>query len=787
MEGEQTSLPCPIDMYSREPLSAVWFQLSAVDSRKSNAPNGTKKEPRKVYALEAPVSSQRVLAGSATLVDGSHWKQPRWKHRAFFSLLSEPPALRLNRLERADTGNYVCNVTYRDDNASIVTVTEARFALFVAVPQEPPVLADSRGVISNSMAGPYGEGDIVRLTCAVPATDHKVTLAWQRDGVPLDSPLGTVSTPGGRRMTVLTLGPLRREHLLANISCLATSDVSMPAESWALLDMYLSPTKVALWSWPYDERMASGWFMVAPAMATTTSSSRPSSPLSTRPVDAADSNGLEASVPLSTRNSQENLIPDFYAPRSFECAVTGSRPHANVTWLLDGSPLGEHLSTTRIDGNVTTSVLLLPPLKHAGKLLECRATNDRLQHGRAILSRYLAVNISDKPEVNLKLGAGLNASHITEGTDVYMECSVLAASKVGEVTWRHQGRELESAPAEGMLITSRYLVIRRVTPSHAGSYTCRISKTGEEYVESAPFHLRLQYSPRCDPDAEQTIQLERNATVNLTCNVRANPRDGLRYFWLIENASEVAKPVKQELPTADKKHVPIPQATKSNRLEIIANASIFNAALACWSENSVGIQRRRCRFKFVPLGEASSSGLMCVVGNYTDTSFSLVCSAPIGENQTTSRQYRRVLVEVFDSEKRNHSERSFWSADWSAPMFVTGLRPSTDYLVVVRMTPESSFRTYVRTLSPAQTLKEIEDTKRTAQHDQWSPALQIVLITCALASVSVAFLGICIVHAYKKRWKSRRAARQGSAPLPGNVDSNYIRDQTSYTTTAEHC
>ncbi|XP_037582362.1 uncharacterized protein LOC119465953 [Dermacentor silvarum] len=370
-----------------------------------------------------------------------------------------------------------------------------------------------------------------------------------------------------------------------------------------------------------------------------------------------------------------------------------------------------------------------------------------------------------------------------------MECAVLAASKVSDVTWRHQGRDLAPAPAEGTLITSRYLVIQRVTPSHAGSYTCRISKTGDDYVESAPFHLRVQYSPRCDPDAEQTIQVERNATINVTCNVRANPRDGLRYFWLIENASKVPERVKHDLQTVDKKHVPNPQVTKSNHLEIIANASLFNAALACWSENSVGIQRRRCRFKFVPLGEASSSGIMCVVGNYTDTSFSLVCSTPVKENETTSGQYRRVLVEVFDSERRNHSERSFWSADWSAPMFVTGLRPSTDYLVVVRMTPEASYRTYVRTLSPAQTLKEREDAKRTAQHDQWSPTLRFVLITCALVSLSVAFFAICIVHAYKKRWKkSRRATCQDSVNIrPGSRDSMYIRDQTSHVATAEHC
>ncbi|XP_075730465.1 uncharacterized protein LOC142772185 [Rhipicephalus microplus] len=171
MEGEQTSLSCPINML-REPLSAVWLHFSTVAFHSSSADSGAKKkEPKKVYALTAPVSTQRVLAASVSLVDGSHWKQPRWKHRAFFSLLSQPPALRLNRLDRSDTGIYVCNVTYRDDNATAgsVTVNEAHFTLFVAVPQEPPVIMDSSGAILNSTVGPYAEGDTIRLTCAVPA------------------------------------------------------------------------------------------------------------------------------------------------------------------------------------------------------------------------------------------------------------------------------------------------------------------------------------------------------------------------------------------------------------------------------------------------------------------------------------------------------------------------------------------------------------------------------------------------------------------------------------------
>ncbi|XP_075728851.1 uncharacterized protein LOC142771258 [Rhipicephalus microplus] len=584
-------------------------------------------------------------------------------------------------------------------------------------------------------------------------------------------------------MTILTLGPLRREHLLSNISCLATSDVTIPVQSWVIMDMYLSPSKVSVSAWPYDEKMASGWFMVAPAMATATSSISPSSHLSTSRAETSNTYGLYESVSSSASNS-----PDFYAPRSFECVVTGSRPHANVTWLLDGRPLDEHLSMTRANGNTTTSVLFLPALKYAGKLLQCRATNDRLQQSRGILSRYLPVNLSDKPEVNLKLGAGLNASHITEGTDVYMECSVLAASKVSEVSWRHQGRTLAPAPAEGLLMTSRYLVIRRVTAGHTGSYTCSVNKAEGDYIESTPFELRVQYTPRCEQEVEQVIEVERNVTLNVTCDVRANPSHRLRYFWLVENASEVADQAREDLRKVDKKAIPGPQVTDSAHLEIVANASLFDALLlSCWAENSVGLQKRRCSFKFLPRGESFSSGITCIVGNYTTTSFSLVCSTPIGRrNGSTSRQHQRLLVEVQDSEKRNRSERSFWSSDWNAPMFVTGLRPSTDYLVVVRMPPNASFRTYVRTLSPAQTLKEREDTTALTQPDQWT--LRVVLISGALLAVAAALLGICFVHVYKKRRKRPKVTCRHSDSVPkGHSDSMYIRDEASYVATAEPC
>ncbi|XP_075526601.1 uncharacterized protein LOC142558341 [Dermacentor variabilis] len=356
------------------------------------------------------------------------------------------------------------------------------------IPQQPPVIKDSKGNQLRAIAGPYAEGDTVMLTCAVPAAGHKLTLAWRRNGQPLVSPAATFATPSGGWENRLDLGPLLREDLYANVSCVATSDVTLPAQSSVLIDMFLPPAEVSLRSWHHDDVDASGWLMAAPSATGTTSSARASTSV-LEPKTGSSHLSQGASRPP---NTDPDSAADFYAPRSFECEATGSRPPANISWFLDGMPLDVRSSHTRTGGNVTASVLLLPPQMHAGKLLECRASNDNLRDHRGVISRYSALNVSSKPEVSIKLGTGLNASRITEGVDVYMECSVLVTSRIAHVKWSRDGQELDADLAEGIVMTSRYLVIRGVTPGHAGSYTCRVTSTHGGTVESTPLLIHVR-------------------------------------------------------------------------------------------------------------------------------------------------------------------------------------------------------------------------------------------------------------------------------------------------------
>ncbi|KAH7976653.1 hypothetical protein HPB52_017491 [Rhipicephalus sanguineus] len=790
------SLPCPINVTSMEPVSVVWFRVADVKFNVSSYLSESVDnhiEPKKVYALVAPETpSVTVLGASVGLVDGAHWKQPPWTGRAFFSLLSDPPALLLNRLNRSDTGKYVCNVSYRSDNGTNagVTVTEAAVELFIAVPQQPPVIRDSQGNILGRTAGPYAEGDTVRLTCAVPAADPELTLAWRRNGQPLSLPVATVATTSGGRETHLDLGPLFREDLFSNISCVATSDITLPMEISVLVDMFLPPAEVSVWSWPHENADASGWVMVAPSATRTTSSAL----ASTSARDTEDIiSGTFSGEGIQSANADSSSASTFSSPRSFECEATGSRPPANITWFLDGLPLDERLSHTRVEDNVTASVLLLPSSERAGKLLGCRASNDNLREHRGVLSRYLAVNVSDKPVVSIKLGTGLNASHIQEGADVYMECSILVASRITEVTWSRDGRELDADMTRGTVITSRYLVIRRVTPGHGGGYTCRVTNTRGDTVESTPLLIRVRYSPRCVSEEELVLSVEKDAAVNLTCFVRADPSEGLRYFWLVVNGTHGTEATRESQPNRRRQQLLLPVVTESNRLEIVANASIFDETLACWAENAVGTQERRCWFKLVRKG-VSTSTLTCSVGNFTDNSFSLTCFTPLANITTTSsiklRQEQRLRVQVFDTRRGNRSERSFWSMDLG-PVLVNRLRSATEYLVVVQMPPEARFQTYVRTLGPAQTLISQGDLQRNTRGGRWTLALSVVVLASCLAVTLTALVAIYCAHVHKKRLKKRPPDKEcksdTSSTSREDVDPVHIRDQKEYLVATDGC
>lgn len=366
-------------------------------------------------------------------------------------------------------------------------------------------------------------------------------------------------------------------------------------------------------------------------------------------------------------------------PHEMECTVVGSRPPSRIGWWLEHERLDAVYGDVSTDGNVSTSVAMVTPTAEtSGKSLECRAENDHLPESS--VSGYFVIGVPSKPTVELQLGSGLNVGRIDEGTDVYMECTVLAVPTESEVVWTRDGRELATGGSPGLLLTHRFLVIRGVNRGHRGRYTCKVA-TDDGEVESTPLVLRVNYAPRCKHESPLQLPVRPFDPVNVTCGVDADP-PALHFSWSLngtKGAESVASNTTSNLPF---------------RVEDVP------VTLSCRAQNSVGLQKEPCHINLLPrlLAEAAKSadGLNCSVANRTDTSFMLSCWG--------SRNLTHLSVEVYEAADEVSLTEKF-TARSVAYIWTGKLRPATDYLVVVRAPSGPTFRTYVRTLVPAHNLK----------------------------------------------------------------------------------
>lgn len=109
------------------------------------------------------------------------------------------------------------------------------------------------------------------------------------------------------------------------------------------------------------------------------------------------------------------------------------------------------------------------------------ATNHHTDHHRMI----------DVPQLNLVLGANINANSIIEGSDVYTECHIRSNPPVYEVTWLFEGEPLFSDRSKGIIIANQTLVLQRIKKSSRGNYQC-IGRNEIGIGKSNALFLRVQ-------------------------------------------------------------------------------------------------------------------------------------------------------------------------------------------------------------------------------------------------------------------------------------------------------
>ncbi|RWS14681.1 nephrin-like protein, partial [Dinothrombium tinctorium] len=396
---------------------------------------------------------------SPSFQKSKHFLLDSYKDRVSFNISVQTAVLVIDSVREEDSSEYSCRVDYKWSRTSI-SVTR----LFVVVPPKDVIVIDNAtGTRLHTIAGPYKEGTDLRLKCIAIGGKPLPTLIWFFDNQMIDDSY-IVDNKTGNVENELLLKHLKRDFLDSVLSCKADNYHSLPPISASLrLEIYLKPSSVTITS---------------------------------------------KNEPLRIGRKIEMI-----------CVSKGSKPSANITWLLDRFILKEFRTTHSTDGMVSTSTLTYNPSPaHNGSTLYCLAENPRLFNSSIFDSRVL--NIYFRPKLNLTLAN--DASFVVNGSETQLLCSVIANPEVTEIHWLFNGKLITNNSIKGVIINKDRLVINVTEKHHGSSFEC-IAMNSEGKARSNHLHLDVYSIPQppkdCEIDGNRSANVFRVRCVPVYANV----------------------------------------------------------------------------------------------------------------------------------------------------------------------------------------------------------------------------------------------------------------------------
>ncbi|RZF47505.1 hypothetical protein LSTR_LSTR007432 [Laodelphax striatellus] len=452
--------------------------------------------------------------------------------RAFFNVKESPAKLTIDGVKDKDGGVYRCRVDFRKS-----PTRNSRVNLTVIIPPERLSVVDEKGDhIQHYILGPYSEGASLDLACIATGGRPTPRVTWWQENALLDDSWELMSER--RVRNVLRVEKLQRRHLHAVFTCQASNnDLVAPISSAVTLDLNLNPLWVKI---------------------------------------------LGENRPISANHTQE-----------VKCEVVGARPAPHIRWWKGSLMLYNATQQTSSDGNRTTSTLhYVPSMEDFGEKLICKATSPFLKE--PFLEDSWTLNVRHIPEITLEVGKGQNLTSIKEGDDVHLECTIRANPWVYRVAWEHNGKTLYSNVSDGVRVNNQSLIIKNVSRSHAGVYTC-IASNQEGDGQSNPLVVDVKFKPVCRPGQQTVLGAARLEKTEIACEVEANPL-AVNFTWKIHpgGGGEGGKSAEEKVEF---------DVEKTRSTAVVTPMSVTDfGQFSCWATNIIGRQQEPCVYKLIPAG-----------------------------------------------------------------------------------------------------------------------------------------------------------------------------------------
>ncbi|XP_047537000.1 synaptogenesis protein syg-2-like [Vanessa atalanta] len=456
------------------------------------------------------------------------WSDPNvFGPRAYFATVARPASLTLDTVQLDDEGVYRCRVDFKNS-----PTRNFQIRLSVIVPPHQLILYDKSGRDVSGVVGPLEEGNELVLVCEVRGGRPAPTVIWLIDGTPAPQYIGE-KTDTHVVVNKLELPHVKRSHLNTTFKCRASNtNLVSPQEKTVRLEMNLKPTLVQI------------------------------------------------------QNKPVTLSSERYV--SLSCVSEGSRPPAQLTWFKDNRKFKRGKITDAMNDTwVSSSLQFMPLPDDDGVQIKCQADNNAMP-GHSIEDSF-KLDVVYPPVVSLSLGSTLNPNDIKEGDDVYFECSVRANPKEHRISWYHNDKPVLHNVVSGIIVSTKSLVLQKVTREHSGDYTCRANNALGETASQAT-HLSIQFAPVCMHSTPQVLGAQLDEALRVSCSVTANPPD-VTFFWQFNNSGESLDVSPTKFGTANGSTSELSYKPQSER---------DYGALSCRGTNSVGRQLEPCVFQIVP-------------------------------------------------------------------------------------------------------------------------------------------------------------------------------------------